>query len=231
MFVRVSLRKADWRAALDGGQVSDAMNRRERRSSETRERLFHAAMSLFRDRGFHKTTVEDITNSADVGKGTFFNYFPSKEHVLSVLAEVQSAKYDNAADLAHKGDTRAALRWLYHALPAEGASSPKMVRSMFTVFLTSEPVRGFLTPTLTKARGKLGGMFREAEGRGEIPPNSDVQNLAYRFQQSLFGSMLLWTLQSPPPPLEEWLDNGFDFFWAAVSSPPCSERNRTGSKK
>jgi len=44
--------------------------------------------------------VEDITNAADVGKGTFFNYFPSKEHILGVLGEVQGAKYDKAAALA-----------------------------------------------------------------------------------------------------------------------------------
>jgi hypothetical protein len=60
----------------------DLGDRRQRRSAETRERLFHAAVRLFAEKGFAETTVEDITNAADVGKGTFFNYFPSKEHIL-----------------------------------------------------------------------------------------------------------------------------------------------------
>src|SRR5450755_797061 len=123
-------------------------DRRQRHAAEIRERLFRAALDLFAQHGFHDTTVEDITNAADVGKGTFFNYFPSKEHILGVLGEVQGAKYDKAATLAHAQETREALRWLYHALPSESGSSPKMVRSLFTVFLTSEAVRDFLTQGL-----------------------------------------------------------------------------------
>jgi AcrR family transcriptional regulator len=195
------------------------MGRRERRSFETRERLFRSAMNLFRDRGFQHTTVEDITNAADVGKGTFFNYFPSKEHVLGVLGEVQSAKYDKFMLLAREQNTREALRWLYHALPSEVGSSPKMVRSMLTVFLTSEAVREFLTEGLARARGKLVTMFEEAQRRAEIPNHFRAEDLAFRFQQSLFGSMLLWTLQTPTPPLEMWLNQGFSFFWAAVTAP------------
>ncbi len=66
--------------------------RRERRSAETRERLFRAASDLFAKKGFSETTVEDITEAADVGKGTFFNYFPSKDHILLAFGEMQLAK-------------------------------------------------------------------------------------------------------------------------------------------
>ena len=48
-----------------------------------------AALRLFADKGFAETTVEDITNAADVGKGTFFNYFPSKEHILIAFSDLQ----------------------------------------------------------------------------------------------------------------------------------------------
>src|SRR6202163_2037424 len=66
--------------------------RRQRRASEIRERLFRAALDLFAQHSFADTTVEDITNAADVGKGTFFNYFPSKDHILLAFAEMQLAK-------------------------------------------------------------------------------------------------------------------------------------------
>src|SRR5947199_9047713 len=56
-------------------------NRRTRRSAEIREKLFQSALSLIMRRGLQQTTVSDITEAADVGKGTFFNYFPTKEHV------------------------------------------------------------------------------------------------------------------------------------------------------
>jgi AcrR family transcriptional regulator len=224
--VKISQTPTDWHDFFNGSVGLEERGRRERRGSETRERLFRSAMDLFRERGFHNTTVEDITNAADVGKGTFFNYFPSKEHILGVLGEVQVAKYQKAAVLARDGETRDALHWLYHALPAESGSSPKMVRSLFTVFLTSEPVREFLTGGLAGARLKLQEMFREAQNRGEIPSHAKPEDLAFRFQQSLFGSMFLWTLQKPAPPMDEWLDESFDFFWSGVSAPPAKRSKR-----
>jgi AcrR family transcriptional regulator len=39
-------------------------------------------MSLFLERGFDATTIEDITEAADVSKRSFFDYFPSKEEVV-----------------------------------------------------------------------------------------------------------------------------------------------------
>jgi hypothetical protein len=65
-----------------GFPVRNSSGRRERRTVETRESLFRAALDLFARKGFTETTVEDITEAADVGKGTFFNYFPSKDHIL-----------------------------------------------------------------------------------------------------------------------------------------------------
>ena len=68
-----------------------AQGRRERTRQETKRKLMAAAMTLFGERGFLETRVEDITSRADVGKGTFFNYFPSKEAILQRLrARVRS---------------------------------------------------------------------------------------------------------------------------------------------
>jgi NADH dehydrogenase len=61
-------------------------SRRERKKQETRQRLLQAAWRLFRERGYDETTVSDITEAADVAKGTFFNYFPTKESIVDQIA-------------------------------------------------------------------------------------------------------------------------------------------------
>lgn len=58
------------------------LSRRERKKKETYEKLFATAMQLFRTYGFDATSIEHITQKADVGKGTFYNYFESKEAVV-----------------------------------------------------------------------------------------------------------------------------------------------------
>src|SRR5579859_5764559 len=80
--------------------VDSTPDRRQRRSADIRERLFRAALQLFAEKGFVETTVGDITEAADVGKGTFFNYFPSKDHILLAFGEMQLAKLQDAVNTA-----------------------------------------------------------------------------------------------------------------------------------
>ncbi|MFP7334509.1 FAD-dependent oxidoreductase [Shouchella clausii] len=57
------------------------------KKKKTRLAILNAAVSLFHQKGFHSTTVQEITNHARVAKGTFFNHFPTKESILHALAE------------------------------------------------------------------------------------------------------------------------------------------------
>src|SRR5580700_757312 len=87
-------------------------NRRERRRLETRDRLYRAALELFGERGFLETTVADITDAADVGKGTFFNYFRTKEHVLAAYGAERLASFERALERAKDGPVLPVLREL-----------------------------------------------------------------------------------------------------------------------
>jgi len=108
------------------------MGRRERRAAETRLRLFRCALQLFAERGFPNVTVEDITEAADVGKGTFFNYFDSKEGVLAVMAEIQLGKVREALEQATTTGDRtiqAVFRRLLERVAEEPGRSPDLARA------------------------------------------------------------------------------------------------------
>ena len=59
--------------------------RGERRKRETRTRLLRAAMSLMADRGLEGVAINEITEAADVGFGTFYNHFSSKEEIYACI--------------------------------------------------------------------------------------------------------------------------------------------------
>lgn len=55
---------------------------RENRKKQTKESIIKHAIALFKQKGYEHVTVEEITAACGIAKGTFFNYFPKKEHIL-----------------------------------------------------------------------------------------------------------------------------------------------------
>ena len=60
---------------------------RTRPPEERREELLNAALHCFLKQGVEATTIEQITTTAEVAKGTFYLYFSSKEELLAGLGE------------------------------------------------------------------------------------------------------------------------------------------------
>jgi AcrR family transcriptional regulator len=72
----------------DAGPAPDhPPTRSARRAQRTRTRLEAAALSTFVEVGVGATTIEMITERADLGKGTFYQHFSTKEELLAHLVE------------------------------------------------------------------------------------------------------------------------------------------------
>jgi len=171
-------------------------SRRHRRAEDTRQRLFRAALDLFAQRGFADTTVEDITNAADVGKGTFFNYFPSKDHILLAFADMQLAKLQSTVEhLRATGQSIPKfLRTLGIRMTEEPGRNPSMVRALLLANLSSTPVREAMR--INQARGQeiLTEFVAIGQQRGEIRSDLPAKDLATVFRQTVFGTLLIWSL-------------------------------------
>ena len=67
--------------------MSAQLTRVERRKEKTRRTLGEVALGLFYERSIYWTKIEDITQGADVGKGTFYQYFETKEALIQELLQ------------------------------------------------------------------------------------------------------------------------------------------------
>ncbi len=57
-----------------------------------KERIIHAAMDVFTEKGLEKTKVSDIVKKAGIAQGTFYIYFSSKLSVVPSIAEIMVEK-------------------------------------------------------------------------------------------------------------------------------------------
>ena len=64
-----------------------AMGRRERKKLQSKQTIMAAAVKKFMLKGVRETSIADIMSEAELGIGTFYNYFESKESLLLCLLE------------------------------------------------------------------------------------------------------------------------------------------------
>ena len=91
---------------------------RERKRKEREERILQAAEKLFGTRGFDEATIAAIAEAADVGIGTVYNYYASKEILL--IAALKARLMMTAPDLFHEPGTPEGDNILYLMEPALG---------------------------------------------------------------------------------------------------------------
>ena len=206
---------------------SPRQGRRERRAAETRARILRAALSLFAERGLSAVTVEDITEAADVGKGTFFNYFESKEHALAALGDLQLEKLDRilAEAKASGGTLQETLGRFPGVMTDEPGRSPLLVRSMMAALLSSEPVRRIFLEKILRARKILAEMISLGQGRGEVRADRDPSEIAEVLQQAVFGTMLVWSLDSSES-LRQRMELAFAVLGPGLATTPRERREK-----
>ena len=54
----------------------------------TKSKIVDAAWSLFREKGYDETTIEDIISLSGTSKGTFYHYFNGKDALLGSLSDI-----------------------------------------------------------------------------------------------------------------------------------------------
>ncbi|SDK56966.1 transcriptional regulator, TetR family [Maridesulfovibrio ferrireducens] len=57
------------------------------RSKEKKRKIIVAGMKLFSDKGFHKTSINEIVENADVSVGSFYGYFKNKKDLLIEVSQ------------------------------------------------------------------------------------------------------------------------------------------------
>jgi AcrR family transcriptional regulator len=166
------------------------LTRTQKRQKETKERIFNAAMELFNLKGFEETTVAEITEAADIGKGTFFTYFPTKEAIFRQPGELILEKMKFEAQEGLEG----------------GKTLSIIIKNVLTASVEWHESNRYITQQMTKSHFSMDAessnkqnfvellkrLIHVGKDRGEFKPILKEQDAAFVLAGTYFMVIYIW---------------------------------------
>lgn len=176
-------------------------SRRERKHAALRALIVSTAIELFARHGFEQVTVDHIADVADIGKGTVYNYFQTKEDIVAAyMVEVErKIQARVAAFVVSKEPLESILEEFIRFQFRLKQPYHKFVR----VFLAQMFVRtAEFLPHLTEMQRiidpPLEDLFQALQSRKLIRAGLDIRSLITVFKTVHLGLTCVWAMEGPP---------------------------------
>lgn len=178
--------------------TSDApLSRIERRKIEFRNRITDAAIKLFEEKGIADTSVASIVKEADIAHNTFFNHFPTKDHLLS---HIVSQFGDNAYTLfresfSKEGDPKKRLRFCLINIARALEQVNPHYKELLNVYLISGASASELRASHNEEfSGIIKHIMEDAQAKGELIAGHEVDDIVEFVVGTCVSTLLSWSL-------------------------------------
>lgn len=186
------------------------MSKRENK----RQDILMAGLQVMKERGYNGTSVKDIVEAAGVPKGSFYNYFDSKEaFVLAAIDYTSECSFDAAIVILSDRRISAARRLA--AFFEQGASYATDCDYKSGCFLgnmcqemsdTSEAVRARLCQVLKRQISQLADVIEEGKGDGSVAAQLDAGLVAEFLFNAWEGALMGTKAARSRQPLDAFLE-------------------------
>jgi AcrR family transcriptional regulator len=176
-----------------------------------RDQIVNAALTLFLEKGYQTTTIQDIIDAAKCSKGGFYHYFASKEDLLYLIHDTFITYELQQAEAVMKGPGTASEK--LRQMIIDLVDSIELYRPHVTVFFEERRLLSYEKFALVKQkRDRYEQLFREVveEGirTGEFRADLNARIIVF----AIFG-MCNWTYQ--------WLQSNKGFGVRAIGQMFC----------
>ncbi|WP_346099022.1 TetR/AcrR family transcriptional regulator [Streptomyces olivaceiscleroticus] len=172
--------------------IAQPLGRRERKKLKVKERVYSSALALFTERGYDRTSIDEIAEHADVARGTFFNYFQRKEDLVGAWGEQRRNKLRERLEVPMQS--------------AEGSVAVRLERCMTALGDINEEERE-ITGAMLSAWVKAGrplleepfaaeifaSIVKSGLACGEVSPDVDPERVGNLLRDVYLGTLYRWT--------------------------------------
>jgi AcrR family transcriptional regulator len=196
------------------------MSVREYQKKRRRERIFQAAMALFRQRGFQETTASDIAKAAHVSRGTFFNYFPYKEAVLLEYGALLLAglREEVKGRLARGEDPLAILRFIFQEVARYTEAEKDLVLPLLYELLNPDPIRAKAAFEALPLGDLIAQVLRSLKEKDLVRKDLSLERMGRTLADLYFLTVLRWAAYTPERDLKEELQKTLDLALLGILS-------------
>ncbi|HZK54896.1 MAG TPA: TetR/AcrR family transcriptional regulator [Desulfosporosinus sp.] len=189
-------------------------NRRQRKKEATKNKIIAVAVELFNKQGFEQTTNQQIAERADVAIGTLYNYFETKELIVS--AYIQEVGKDSVplVDVIMKEEKDTSARLL--ALLLKMSQWNDVNRELVEIYVRSRmqsPHKPGHKPGEHSGFGfNLIKILRLGQQQGELRDDLAVEYLAKHLAMMYYTTLISWLADLNNDTLQNNLEKSIDLF-------------------
>ncbi|MCH7564870.1 MAG: TetR family transcriptional regulator C-terminal domain-containing protein [Gemmatimonadetes bacterium] len=181
---------------------------RQERSQATRDRLLEQGLSSFIVKGFHGTGIKEVLEEVGVPKGSFYNYFESKDDFGAQVIELYSRRFHGLLDEVIQADgdpldnLKAYLASEVERLDRDGTGC-LLGNLSAEVGATNATLRAALARGMAGSRHRFARIISEAQRRGRIRTDVTAEQLAGILLATWQGALIRMQTEASVEPLEE----------------------------
>lgn len=183
------------RILRDENMVDSKISRRERKKIESKEIILKVARRYFQEKGFDNTSIEDISEGADISKSTFFNYFDSKESLLYEIAEGEIQKIEIFIE-ENLDNSLSAKEKIYKVMDLMVEDTAPFMRITKRVLEAISLIEDEKTSPIKKIESILTDMVEEGQKNGEIKKDYCASDIAAVLAGSYVMAFFRWVFNN-----------------------------------
>lgn len=170
------------------------MGKRQEAAQLTRQKLIDAVIELSKSKSYTEMTIDEITQTANVAKGSFYSYFKRREDIVS---EISNKRFDELKNTIPNERSDVADRLKnYLILSSKIIEENGIEIGQQWYRSASSPVKGEQTgmKKIDFDIEFIEGSIMTAVEKGVLSQNTPVHMLALQILSSYYGAVALWCM-------------------------------------